>query len=170
MDEKTMARLKAKTKEADHYATLSLASGSVVDEGDESSQTVFSYSRLAALDVARSGYLGEYAEACANSRDVRKQREVSDYLAGPERARDKGIVVIVDLKENQLGKAEFFSRRELGAAAIRADTSMTERAAELEWMKREAEEETGCKRDDSNRSRKRRWERAYNALRARDSR
>ncbi|TYT27260.1 hypothetical protein FZO89_13905 [Luteimonas viscosa] len=161
--------MERKAEEGAWYATLSLARGHCTDEGDEHRPAVLEYSRLDALAVARSGYLGEYARSHANSKDLRKQKEVADHLAAPASARAAGVTVIVDVTERQLGKAEFRARRAAGVEQLmRHGRFATQRDAELEWMMREAEVETGFSRDDPNQSRRRAVRKRYRALCNRD--
>lgn len=177
-------------KEAAWYATLSGANGWCTDEGErrtdweglhpvmnrfaEDRPAVFEYSRLDALAVARSGYLGEYAKAHSNSKSVKKQKEVADFLADPEAAERAGVTVVVDVTERQLGKAEFQARRELGAAALIAAHGLTQDEAKKEWMQLEAErmasEEYGLEvtRDDALEQRRNRVKRIYRNLCNRD--
>lgn len=164
--EEEMAR---RAREAERYATLSGANGWCTDEGDENRPAVFEYSRLDALTVARSGYLGEYAKAQANSKDLSKQVDVADFLADPESARRAGVTVIPDVTERQLGKGEFFARRAAGTDVLMSHGEFhTRREAELEWMKREAELETGFRRDEPNHTSRAKWKRAYRNLCNRD--
>ena len=162
-------RMKARAEEAAFYATLSGACGSCTDEGDEHRPTVFEYSRLDALAIARSGYLGEYAQAHANSKDLKKQMEVADFLANPNAARAARVKVIPDVTERQLGKAEFHTLRAAGVEQLmRHGRYATRRDAELEWMMKEAEVQTGFTLDDPNPSRRNAVKRKYRALCNRD--
>ena len=171
-------RMHIKACEAGFYADLAGASGWCSDEGEnatdwdglhptmhrfaENRRGVFEYHRLDALKVGRSGYLGDYAKACANSKDLKKQIDVADFLASPESARAAGLEVIVDVSENQLGKAEFFVIRAEGVEKLLLHGIFaTRRDAELEWMMREAEVETGFLRDDPNPSRRKAVRRKY---------
>lgn len=164
-------RMAERARQALWNATLSGANGYCTDEGDEHRPAVFEYSRLDALTVARSGYLGEYAKAHANSKDVKKQKEVADFLANPTAAERAGVTVVVDVTERQLGKAEFFARRAAGVRRLLPHGRFaTQRDAELEWMKREAEIETGFRRDDPSPVRRKIYGDAYNRLRAHDFR
>jgi hypothetical protein len=146
---------------------LSSACGACTDEGDDHLDTIFEYSRLDALAVARTGYLGKFAKAHANSKDIKKQLEVADFLANPGAAREAGVVVITDVTERQLGKAEFFARRELGAAVIMESEGLERSAAKREWMLREAEREVSLlygrsiTRDDPNPLRRTEVRKAY---------
>lgn len=162
-------RMAQRAKEAAWYATISGANGWCTDEGDEYRPAVFEYSRLDALTVARSGHLGEYAKAHANSKDLKKQKGVADFLANPEAAKRAGVTVMVDIEDRQLGKGEFFARRDAGVEQLlKHGGYATRREAELEWMKREAEVETGFTRDDPNPARRAKWWRAYRNLCNRD--
>lgn len=164
-------RMEQKARESMFYAQLAGACGACTDEGDDHRSTVFEYSRLDALAVARTGYLGKFAKAYANSKDIKKQLAVADFLANPGAARAAGVVVITDVKERQLGKAEFFARRDSGVQQLLAiGRFSTTRDAEIEWMKQEAETKSGFRRDDPNPTRRKAWQRAFNALRAHDFR
>jgi hypothetical protein len=154
-------RMAVRAHTAAFNAALGGAHGWCTDEGDESRPTVFEYSRLDALTVARSGYLGEYAKEHANSRDIKKQKEVADFLASPEHARSSGVIVKVDVTERQLAKAEFFARREAGIANIQTQTGLDKDAAKYEWMRREAEAETGISRAEKNPARRNEYRKAY---------
>lgn len=178
-------RMTELAREAAWYATLSGANGWCTDEGErrtdweglhpvmnrfaEDRPAEFRYSRLDALAVARSGYLGEYAKADANSKDLKAQKKVADFLANPKAAKRAGVTVVVDIEDRQLGKAEFFARRAAGVKQLMAHGRFaTERDAELEWMMRQAEVETGFTRDDPNPARERRVKRVYRNLCNRD--
>jgi predicted metal-dependent phosphotriesterase family hydrolase len=155
--------------EAGRYAIRAGASGWTTDEGDEHRRAVFEYSRLDALTVARWGDYGEYARHCANSKDRKKQIAVADWIADADAARAAGVKVIPDVTERQLGKAEFFARRAAGVRYLmETGHYSTEREAEFEWMKREAEIETGFTRDDPNPSRHKKYWKAYRALQRHD--
>ena len=180
-------QMRQRAREAAWYATLSGANGWCTDEGErrtdweglhpvmnrcaEDRPAVFEYSRLDALAVARSGYLGEYAKADANSKDLKAQKKVADFLADPEAARRAGVTVLVDVTERQLGKGEFFARRAEGVEQLLKHGRFTNRrAAELEWMERQAVYETGFTRDDPNPARRKKFLRAYATLRGHDYR
>lgn len=125
------------------------------------------YSRLDALTLARAGYWGEYAQADANSKDIKVQKRVADY--GVRAARAAGLKVIPDVTERQLGKGEFFARRAIAVdQMMQSGSYATVRDAVLEWNMREAERETGIKRNDTNRARVARLRRTYRALCNRD--
>lgn len=177
--------MKVRAEEARRDATLSGANGSCTDEGEkrtdweglhpvmnrlaEDRPAVFKYSRLDALEVARWGDYGEYAQHCANSKDLKKQREVADYIANANSARLAGVTVIPDVTERQLGKAEFFARRAAGVEQLmQFGTYATRRDAELEWMMKEAELATSFSRDDPNPNRRKAVNRKYRALCNRD--
>lgn len=173
MDAPWQKEMAAIAQRSGHEADLSLARGDCTDEGDEFSPAIIEYSRLAALDAARSGLEGRFAQDCANSRDIKVQLLIADYFLDrpKESLIKKGIFKVVpDITERQLGKAEFFMRRELGVERMWAIESKirTRRGAELEWMKREAERETGFKRDDPNPARREIWRKKYRALCNRD--
>jgi len=162
-------RMAERARQALWNATLSGANGYCTDEGDEHHPAVFKYSRLDALAVARSGYLGEYAKADANSKDLKAQKKVADFLADPEAARRAGVTVVVDVTERKLGKAEFFARRDAGVEQLlKHGRFATRDDAAREWMKREAELETGFRRDDPNPAKKKKWNRVYRNLCNRD--
>lgn len=125
------------------------------------------YSRLDALTVARAGYWGEYAQAEANSKDIKVQKRVADY--GVRAARAAGLRVIPDVTERQLVKGEFFARRAIAVEwMMQSGSYATVRDAQLEWNMREAERETGIKRNDTNRARVARLRGKYRALCNRD--
>lgn len=148
---------------------LSGALGWCTDRGSQHRPAVFEYSRLDALAVARSGYLGEYAASHANSKDLKKQIAFADFLANPNAARAAGVQVQVDVKERQLGKHEFFARRAAGAEQLMRNGRYADtRAAELEWMMREAEIKEGFLRDDPNPRRRAAVRRTYRNLCNRD--
>lgn len=134
-------RMAQRARDAAWQATFSGACGWCTDEGDDLRRPVFEWSRLDGLTVARSGYLGEYAKAHANSKDLKKQLEVADFLASPEAARSAGVEIKPDVEKRQLGKAEFFARRDLGAAQLMESEGLDRERAEKEWMMREAEHE-----------------------------
>ncbi len=159
-----MARL---ADEALWSATLAGAYGWCVDEGDEYSPAVVAYSRLDALTVARSGEWGEYAQAEANSKDIKRQKAVADY--GVRSARAAGLKLVPDVSERQLGKVEFDARRDIAVEwMMQEGTFPTKRKAQLEWNMREAERETGIARDDGNPMRRKRFNRTYRNLCNRD--
>jgi hypothetical protein len=161
--------MRARADEARIYAIRAGANGWCIDEGDEHRPAVFKYSRLDALTVARWGDYGEYATAHANSKDLKKQIAVADWIAGAEAAREAGVEVITDVTERQLGKAEFFARRAAGAKQLMAHGRYaTQEDAQREWMKREAEVETGFSRDDPNPAKRKKWNRVYRNLCNRD--
>ncbi|MCJ0825951.1 hypothetical protein MQC88_08280 [Luteimonas sp. 50] len=156
-------------EKARRYAVLAGAHGWCTDEGDEHRPAVFEYNRLDALTVARWGDYGEYAQHCANSKDLKKQIRVADYIANADAARAAGVVVIPDVTERQLGKAEFFARRAAGVEQLmRHGGFAARRSAELEWNMREAEVETGFTRDDPNPIRREKVRKKYRALCNRD--
>jgi hypothetical protein len=178
-------RMAQRAKEAAWYATLSGANGWCTDEGEkrtdwkglhpvmnrlaEDRPAGFEYSRLDALTVARSGYMGEVVQAFANSKDRKLQMAVADFLAQPDAAKRAGVTVVVDVTEQQLGKAEFFARRAAGVEVLmRHGRFATRRDAELEWMEHEAVSETGFTRDEPNPSRRRKFLRVYRNLCNRD--
>lgn len=178
-------RMAQRAKEAAWYATLSGANGSCTDEGEkrtdweglhpvmnrlaEDRPAVFKYSRLDALTVARAGYLSDYGKEHANSKDLKKQKEVADFLANPKAAKRAGVTVIVDIQDRQLGKGEFFARRDAGVEKLlKHGRFATRRDAELEWMERQAVYETGFTRDDPNPTRRKKFLRKYRALCNRD--
>ena len=162
-------RMAVMVEEVRRCSTLNGACGSCTDEGDEHRPAVFEYSRLDALTVARSGYLGKYAQAHANSKDLKKQRDVADFLANPDAAKRAGVTVIPDVTERQLGKAEFFARRAEGVRQLmRHGRFSTRRDAELEWNMREAEMETGFSREEQNPVRRAALRRKYRNLCNRD--
>jgi hypothetical protein len=171
MEAETEARMHAKAREAAFYALVAGACGWCTDEGGERRAAVFEYSRLDALMVARSGYLGGYARAHANGKDLKKLKDVADFLASPNAARSAGVAVKADVTESKLGKAEFFARRAAGVDKLMGDGAFSVRhAAEIEWMKREAERETGFGRSDANPLRRKQFQKFYNKLRQRDFR
>lgn len=148
MNAETQAEMDAILEETVFNVRLSGATGWCTDEGGEHSPAVFEYSRLDALDLARNPSGNSPAERAlrdfANSRDSKKQKMVADAFADmpPESLIRRGLVRIeFDLTEQQFGKAEFFARRAIGAAQIRAETVMALDDAEREWMHREAERE-----------------------------
>lgn len=178
-------RMQEAADQAYWQVTLSGACGWCVDEGErvtdwiglhpvmnrlaEDRPAEFHYSRLDALDVVRAGYLGAYAADDANSKSVKLQGKVADFLASPESAKAAGVKVVADIPVNKLGKAEFFARRARGVEQLKnAGFVGTHHEVELEWMKREAEVQTGYLRDDPHPLRKAKWKRAYRTLCNRD--
>lgn len=157
-----------RAEEAAWYATLSGAYGWCIDEGDEFRRATVEFSSLDGLAAARAGYWGEFAQAEANSKDVKRQKAVAEF--GVRSARSAGLKVI-DVDNGKFGKNEFRARRDAGVEQLlKHGRFATRRDAELEWMMREAEVETGFTRDEPNLARREKVRRKYRALCNRDRR
>ena len=166
------------------YASLSGASGCCVDEGDEYRPAEHKRSLLDALYVARNPLGNSPAEVALrdrarNSKDIRELRMIAELFADdpPESLiRARKVKVVKDFTDSRYlhPKQRFFIERERGARQIMADCAFTgisdKRAAEIEWMKRQAEWDTGVPRSEKDPAKYKRYEDAYDALRAHDNR
>jgi hypothetical protein len=174
-----------KARESMFYVSLNGARGHrCIDEGDEYRPAIYERSLLDALYVARNPLGNSPAELALrdrarNSKDIRELRTIAELFAEdpPESLiRARKIKVVKDVTDSRYlhPKQRFFIERDRGAKQLMDDHAFTgitdKRAAETEWMKRQAEWDTGVSRDDPDAGRRKDWERAYNALRQHDNR
>ncbi|MBJ6978053.1 hypothetical protein [Luteimonas sp. MC1895] len=184
MDAVTKARMHALAQTSVFYASLSGAQGTITDEGDDYRPAIFERSLLDGLYVAMNPLGSSPAEMALrdrarNSKNIKELRMIADLFANdpPESAvRSRNVKVIKDFTDSRYlhPKQRFHIERERGVKQLLEDHAVTgitsKREAETEWMKRKAEQETGVDRDESDPARRKVYEDAYDALRARDFR
>lgn len=181
MDAKTRARMDAKTREAQFYSRLAGASGQCVYEGDEYSPAVLRINRLDALWVAENPLGNSRAETALRevarrSRDRTELRVIADLFADePSEAQLRSRIVRVerDVTDTRdlLPHRRFLAERASGAQSLMdAGIALDKRSAETEWMKRQAEWESGVSRIEADAAVRKKYEDSYDRLRAYDSR
>lgn len=170
--------------EAVFYASLNGARGQITDEGDEYNPVIFERQLLDALYVARNPLGNSPAEMALRdrsrkSKNIQELRMIAELFADdpPESfIRNRQVKVVKDFTDSRYlhPKQRFFIERDRGANQLMDDHAFTgfkeTRAAEIEWMKREAEWDTGVLRDEKDPVKSKRYEDAYDRLRAHDFR
>lgn len=186
MDAQVRTRMLARARRAMFYAALNGAYGHCTEEEDPSRgiPRVIERSLYDALYVARNPLGNSPAEMALrerarNSKDQKELRFIAELFScdPPERFfRERKVKLVKDFTDSRylLPKRRFFIEREAGVSELlgRSDVSgiTDKRAAEIEWMKRQAELETGVVRDEPDHARRKRFENAYDALRQHDYR